>query len=127
MTTSSTRTSRPAAPPVSTTASSDVARVSEVARGIALSKTPEEANFFRTRIAALQKLIPKRRETFADAFDAATAYLKASIKAGELWAGVENKRPRGEKGHRSNVENSTLLSATDVGFADRKDAQIIRS
>lgn len=96
-----------------------LARVSEAERRIAEAKTPEDANLLRRQIPALKKLLGIRKKAYEEAFPLAVAYLKACIKAGELWAATENKRPEGRP--KKTVAVATV-SATDVGFTDREDA-----
>lgn len=102
-----------------------LARISEAERRIAEAKTPQEANVLRRQIGAIQKLLGKRKEEHGIAFDAATAYLKACVKAGELWKATENKKRRGGiGGSGSNVSDLTLVSAEDAGFTSREDARV---
>src|SRR3990172_6040422 len=62
-----------------------------------LARTPEEANTIRSQIETVQtylkrelpKFVKERWEGFESSHTCEMLYLKASAKAGQLWAGVE--------------------------------------
>lgn len=93
--------------------------------GIEKLKTPDEANLMRAQIDAAKKLLPQivkdRNERWDYAFEGNWAYVEASIKAGELWNAVGNKR----EFHRpSETTENTAVSTIDAGFKDSKDATV---
>jgi hypothetical protein len=105
---------------------SELSTIRDVGSEIELAKTPEEANVIRAKIDAARRLLPQiikdRLERFGYAFEGNWAYIEASIKAGELWNSLEDKRGRGE---RLEVKSQKIaISATDAGFASSQDATI---
>lgn len=93
---------------------------------IELSKTTEEANDLRTQLevvnAFLKRKIPgagmKRSDKYKIGYDMNKAYLRASVKAGELWDIVENKR---SPGRPSKTVRNTTINILEAGFRDHHD------
>lgn len=96
-------------------------------RAIELANTPEEANEVRGQIdtintyikSALPKYVKKRVDQFKTTHEGDALYVKASGKAGALWAPLD-KNPVGNYSNSGNSPNSP--SVTDVGFKGSRDA-----
>lgn len=92
------------------------------------AKTPDEANELRaiTDMALsyvkqkLPQVVQGRHERYSLMLPGEMAYVKASGRAGQLWAACDNKRPQGQ--NESSEKFQKTQGVIDVGFKGHKDA-----
>jgi N6-adenosine-specific RNA methylase IME4 len=99
-----------------------------MAQAIAAAKKPEEANEIRALASmgtaylkqALPRVVQERHERFSLMHPTEMVYIKASAKAGALWAVTENKKSQADNQYASALEPKQ--SVQDAGFKDPRDA-----
>lgn len=101
--------------------------IPQVYAAIELAETPEEINEVRSRVDMLSGYINdkikqygvERWEEYEVMHPAETAYVKASAKAGELWADTA-KRPQGQNQSSENFPKT--MGPVEAGFKSNRDA-----
>lgn len=96
-----------------------LARLEEYQRLLAIVETPEEAGVLRAQMEAIAKQIAPRLSK--DRFKWSKAYVEACIKHGEMWNACDNKAGVGNPLFSKNLELD-VINISDAYFKSHMDA-----